>query len=221
MGASKIENIIVADSQFLVVETLKKVIGEDERFLLAGVASSRYDLFKLLEKTKSGLLITDIETIDYDGLDDLKIIKDEYPQIKLLVLTHSVSKSEFLTLTKLGIRNIVYKNADKEELWSAIRATLKNKKYFSEEIIDLYLEINENRHLVEEPRTLTPSEIEIVRMIANGLTTKDIASRRNISSHTVSTHRKNIFKKIGVTSASELIIHAIKAGWIDNIEYYI
>ena len=58
-------------------------------------------------------------------------------------------------------------------------------------------------------------------MIANGLTTKEIATKRIISNHTVSTHRKNIFKKIGVSNASELIIHAIKAGWIDNIEYYI
>jgi DNA-binding NarL/FixJ family response regulator len=58
-------------------------------------------------------------------------------------------------------------------------------------------------------------------LIANGMTTKEIAQRKNISHHTVSTHRKNIFRKLEVTSASELIMSAIKAGWIDNIEYYI
>ena len=68
---------------------------------------------------------------------------------------------------------------------------------------------------------MTVSEIEIVKMIANGLTTKEIASKRNISHHTVNTHRKNIFRKLEVTNASELIILAIKSGWIDNIEYYI
>ncbi len=122
---------------------------------------------------------------------------------------------------KLGIKNIVYKNVDRDELFSSIQATLKNKKFYSEEIIDLHLEINENKYSLDEPKNLTSSEIEIVRMIANGLTTKEIAIKKYISSHTVSTHRKNIFKKVGVSNASELIIHAIKAGWIDNIEYYI
>ena len=79
----------------------------------------------------------------------------------------------------------------------------------------------ENKYVIEDPKYLTVSEIEIVKLIANGLTTKEIAAKRNISYHTVNTHRKNIFKKVEVSNASELIILAIKAGWIDNIEYYI
>ena len=79
----------------------------------------------------------------------------------------------------------------------------------------------ENKYVIEDPKYLTVSEIEIVKLIADGLTTKEIASRRNISYHTVNTHRKNIFKKVEVSNASELIMHAIKAGWINNIEYYI
>jgi DNA-binding NarL/FixJ family response regulator len=58
-------------------------------------------------------------------------------------------------------------------------------------------------------------------MIAEGMTTKQIAASKSISFHTVMTHRKNIFRKLGVNSSSELIMFAIKAGWIDNIEYYI
>jgi DNA-binding NarL/FixJ family response regulator len=68
---------------------------------------------------------------------------------------------------------------------------------------------------------LTHTETEIVKMIAEGLTTKLIATTKNISFHTVMTHRKNIFKKLGVSSSSELIMYAIRSGWIDNIEYYI
>ena len=167
------------------------------------------------------MLITDIATIDYSGIEDLKIIQEEFPHFKILILTNNLSKAEFLTLTKLGIKNIANKNIDRDELLSAIQTTLKGKKFYSDEIIDLYLDLSENKYSVEEPKNLTASEIEIVKMIANGLTTKEIASKRIISYHTVSTHRKNIFKKIGVSNASELIIHAIKAGWIDNIEYYI
>ncbi len=197
------------------------MILEDVRYSLTGVARSRTELFNLLNTQPNTLLITDIATIDYNSIDDLKTITELYPRIKVLVLTNAVSKNEFLLLSRIGIKNVVYKNVDKEELLSAIQATLKGKKFYSDEILDLYLDLGENKFVPDEPKILTTTEIEIVRMIANGLTTKEIAAKRNISNHTVSTHRKNIFKKIGVTNASELIIHAIKAGWIDNIEYYI
>ncbi|MEI7828475.1 MAG: response regulator transcription factor [Prolixibacteraceae bacterium] len=215
------DHVLIADSQFLVTETLRNLILNDERYTLSGVVESRTELFNLIGTHRDSILITDIATIDYHNIDDLKTIKELYPLIKVLVLTNSVSKNEFLWLSKIGIKNIAYKNVDKEELLSAIQATAKGKKFYSDEILDLYLELSENKFSPEEPKTLTLSEIEIVRMIANGLTTKEIATKRIISNHTVSTHRKNIFKKIGVSNASELIIHAIKAGWIDNIEYYI
>jgi DNA-binding NarL/FixJ family response regulator len=221
MSSSEIQNVVIADSQFLVVETLKSLIKEDERYFLAGIAGTREDLFKILETVPTGLLITDTATIDYDGIEDLRIIREKYPQLLVLILTNSLSKAEFSGLSKLGIKGMIYKNIDQGELFSAIESTLKCKKYYSEEIIDLFLDHNENKYNAEDQKHLTSSEIEIVRLIANGLTTKEIAAKRNISYHTVNTHRKNIFRKVEVSNASELIIHAIKAGWIDNIEYYI
>lgn len=221
MSPNKTDNIFIADSQFLVVETLKMLFAGNGKYELRGIAETRNELFQMLRKFGSGLLITDIATMDYDGLADLKRIREEYPQISILVLTNFVGKVEFLTLTKFGIRNILYKNAGRDEVMSAIRAALKGEKFYSAEIIDLYLDSNTVKSPGDESGQLTASEIEIVRLIANGLTTKEIADRRNISIHTVSTHRKNIFRKVEVSSASELIMHAIKAGWIDNIEYYI
>ena len=221
MSTNKVDNLIIADSQYLVVEALKSLITSDGRYLLAGVAVTKGDLYKILAKTGIGLLITDTATVDYDGIDDLKTIRQNYPQISVLVLTNSISKAEFTGLTKSGIRNIIYKTADKDELFSAIESTLKGRKYYSEEVLDLFLDLNEGKYIPEDPKYLTASEIEIVKLIADGMTTKEIASKRNISYHTVNTHRKNIFRKVEVSNASELIIHAIKAGWIDNIEYYI
>jgi len=221
MSTNKTDNIIIADSQWLVVETLKALISSEEQFQLSGTVETRNELFRLLGKNWNGLLITDMATMDYDGLSDLKLIRDDFPQIRILILTNIIGKMEFLTLTKIGIKNIVYKNVDRDELMSAIQAALKGKKFYSEEIIDMYLDINEVKYPEDEPKNLTASEIEIVKLIASGLTTKEIADKRNISYHTVSTHRKNIFRKLEVSNASELIMHAIKAGWIDNIEYYI
>jgi DNA-binding NarL/FixJ family response regulator len=221
MSADKVYNLIIADSQFLIVQALRSLIGADKRYTLAGVAASRHELDKFLENGRGNLLITDFANIDYDGIGDLKIIRENYPQLPLLILTNSITKGEFAALTKIGVRNIIYKTADKEEIFSAIESALKSKKFYSDEILDLFFENNDNKYIPEDPKYLTASEIEIVKLIADGLTTKEIAIRKNISHHTVNTHRKNIFRKVEVSNASELIMHAIKAGWINNIEYYI
>lgn len=213
--------IILADTQFLVIEALKMLILQDDHYVLAGHAESKQDLFNLLNRVRGGVLITDTQTFVYSLPEDLRAIREEFPGMKILVLTNSLSKSDFHMLTKAGIKNIAYKNLDKEEILAAINATIKGKKYYSDEIIEQYIGLGISRLDIDEPRGLTASEIEIVRMIASGLTTKEIASKRIISSHTVSTHRKNIFRKVGVSNASELTLYAIKAGWIENIEYYI
>jgi DNA-binding CsgD family transcriptional regulator len=88
-------------------------------------------------------------------------------------------------------------------------------------LLDILLEVDQKKNSIEETGQLTISEIEIVRLISEGLTTKEIALRKFISFHTVISHRKNIFRKLGVTSISELIMYSIKAGWINTIEYYI
>ena len=213
-----VDNVIIADSQYLVVEALKSLIGNDERYFLAGVVDTQNELYKLLEKVPSGILITDFSNIDYDGVDDFKNIRDKYPLISILILTNVINKAEFAGLTKAGVKNMIYKTSDKDEIFNAIESALKGKKYYSDEILDLFLELGENKYAVEDPKHLTASEIEIVKLIANGLTSKEIAARRNISYHTVNTHRKNIFKKVEVSNASELTMHAIKSGWIENIE---
>jgi len=217
----KINKVIIADSQFLVVEALRSLIQAEQNLSITGIAATKHDLLRFLESGSADLLITDYVNIDYDGLDDLKVIRQKYPQVSILILTNTISKQEFAELTKSGIKNIIYKTAEKDEIFSAIESTLKSRKFYSDEILDLFLDISETKYVAEDPKTLTPSEIEIVKLIADGLTTKEIASKRNISYHTVNTHRKNIFRKVEVSNASELIMLAIKAGWIDNIEYYI
>ena len=221
MVTNKFADIVIADSQFLIVETLRKLINESENYSLAGIVETVDELDFVLSKKGKVLLIADNANLYFEETDDLCTFKKKYPELQILILTNAINKADFTALSKIGIRNIIYKNVDREELFDAIEATLKGKKYYSEEIMDLFMELNESKYVVEESKNLTSSEIEIVKLIANGLTTKEIAFKRNISYHTVNTHRKNIFRKLEVTNSSELIILAIKAGWIDNIEYYI
>lgn len=213
--------VIIADTQFLIVESLKSLLQVDEKHSVVAVASTKTGLIDLLEKHDNRLLIIDFALIDNFEIEDLKKINGEYPDVSILILTNALTRQEILDLTKSGFKNIIYKTADRDEILSAIDLTLKGKNYYSEEILDLLMDPAENKQTIEKPGRLTISEIEIVKLIANGLTAKEIASKKHISFHTVNTHRKNIFRKLGVSNASELIMVAIKAGWIDNIEYYI
>jgi DNA-binding NarL/FixJ family response regulator len=218
----KLKNrIIIADTQFLVVESLTSLLNADERYSVVAVVSSKSELIKVLSEVSDGLLLIDIALIDNFEITDLKNINYEYPDVSILILTNSLTKPEILELTKSGIKNIIYKTADREELLTAIDMAAKRKNYYSEEVLDLLIEPGERGQVNEKPGRLTFSEIEIVKLIANGLTAKEIALKKHISFHTVNTHRKNIFRKLGVSNSSELIMVAIKAGWIDNIEYYI
>ena len=220
MNTKNINPIIIADSQFLVVEALKTLIEADERFTLVGVAWNQNDLHNLLKAFRNALLITDFANIDFQGIDELRIIKQRYPQLSVLVLTNSLTNIEFTALNNLGIRNIIYKTAAKDVVINAFNSALKGENYYSDEISKLPAYLHRNRSNTDLQQ-LTTSEFEIVRLIAGGLTTKRIAVQKNISHHTVNTHRRNIFRKIEVSNANELILHAIKSGWIENVEYSI
>jgi DNA-binding NarL/FixJ family response regulator len=217
----KIVNILIADSQFLIVEALKSLFGSDERFAVVGVANTSFELVREMESIKEGILLVDPFSIDIDSLVEFKNQIQKFSGFRILILTNSVSKTDFMEMSRVGFKNILCKTIDREELFLALDLCLKDKKHYSSEILDLMMEMNANKQSFEENKSLTSSELEIVRLISQGFTTKEIAQRKHVSFHTVNTHRKNIFRKLGVSNASELVMLAIKSGWIDTIEYYI
>jgi DNA-binding NarL/FixJ family response regulator len=213
--------VLIADSQFLITESLKCILCNDDRFQISNVVVEKSELTKALAHEKISLLIIDPSFIELTSLSELKEITSSFQTLKILVITNGLNKAELHELNNIGITNIILKTADREELSEALASTLKGKKYYSNELLDLLFESNEKKTTVEESGQLTNTELEIVRLIAEGLTTKEIAARKFISFHTVITHRKNIFRKLGVSSVSELLMYSIKSGWINMIEYHI
>jgi DNA-binding NarL/FixJ family response regulator len=211
---------LIADSQFLTTESLKLILQNDGRFIIDRVVSDKSDLISSLKSDNPSFLIIDPSLIDFTGLTDLKEIRLNYPDMKLLIITNSVTKKELHELNNVGITNIILKSSDKKEIFDAVNSAISGKKYYSGELLDLLFEAND-RKPGEDSGQLTNSELEIVRLISEGLTTKEIASLKFLSFHTVISHRKNIFRKLGVTSVSELIMYSIKSGWINTIEYHI
>lgn len=209
-------SIAIADKQFLTTEALKSILSPKHHII--GVYQTKNDLLDCLNTTPVSLLIIDPALLNLDCPADLIRIKKNYSDTQILILTNSINKIKLAEINNAGIKNILLKTADKNELLQAIDSALNGKKHYSAEITETLIKKPVQQ---EDSSLLTNTETEIVRLIASGLTTKEIATRKFISFHTVMTHRKNIFRKLGVSNTSELIMYAIKAGLIDNIEYYI
>lgn len=212
--------VIIADNQFLVVDSLQKLLSDSFNIKADLIVNSKYDLMRFVKQYPLVLLIIDPNLMDFESLSEMRTIMQEQ-NCKVLVLTNILSKNDITELNATGIKNILLKTAEREEILAALRSTLAGKKYFCQEVLDIFTEIPQEKGLVKETGSLTHSETEIVKCIAEGLTTKQIAMHKHISFHTVMTHRKNIFRKLSVNNASELVMYAIRAGIIDTIEYHI
>jgi DNA-binding NarL/FixJ family response regulator len=213
--------ILIADSQFLVTDSLTRLIESENKYLLCDVADSRKNLLSLLKINSPDLLITDINLIDYDSPEDLRLILDEHKFLSVLILTNTLTPGEVGSLLKFGIKNIALKTDEKEDLLTSIEMAIKHRTQYSNQIIEMLLEKNEDKSFLVEPTSLTPSEIGIVKMVADGYSTKEIALKKHISYHTVVTHRKNIFRKLEINNVTELIRFAVRQGLIDYIDYNI
>lgn len=213
--------IAIADSQFLITESLKQFIQQQPNYQLVATVQTHRQLINLLTNSQIDLLITDFGTVDYPSIHTIQELINQQKNMRILILTNQILKHDFNELTLAGVKNIIYKTADAPELQMALQSTLHNRKFYCQEVLELIIDIPNPKNQTEKIPQLTSTETDIVKLIAQGMTTKEIAAQKHISFHTVMTHRKNIFRKLNVNNSSELIMLAIKAGWIDNIEYYI
>jgi DNA-binding NarL/FixJ family response regulator len=213
--------VLVADSQFLITESLKYLLLQNGKHEVSNVVSEKDEVIRILTNESIGILIIDPFFTDFNEIADLKIITVNFPFVKIIVLVNSITRKELHELNSIGITNVVLKTAGQQDIFDSLNSALAGKKYYSNELLDLLFDQNNNKGAIPDTGQLTVSEHEIVRLISEGLTTKEIAARKFISFHTVISHRKNIFRKLGVKSVSELIMYGIKAGWITTIEYYI
>lgn len=216
-----IPKILIADSQFLITTSLKSLIESETNYIICGITDNRSALPALLKEHNPDLLITDPNMVDYESSEDMKEYLTAYSNLAILILSNQLTQSEIGLLLKAGIRNIALKTDGKEELLYSIKMALLQRKQFSEPVHEIILQSGESRTVIAGPCGLTNSELEIVKLISNGNTTKDIALKKSISVHTVMTHRKNIFRKLEINNVSELIRFAVKSGLIDYIEYNI
>jgi DNA-binding NarL/FixJ family response regulator len=214
-------HIIIADNQFLITETLQKVIHDEFPDINCILADNKNRLIKALAVQPISLVIMDYINLAFENADEIKRQVLTNNKTKVLLLVNSLQRNELIDLSAAGIKNILLKNSDRYELITGIKSAMSGKKYYCQEVLDLFSDIHDGKPVTRDNGSLTYSEVEIVKAIAEGYTTKQIAAKKFISHHTVMTHRKNIFRKLAVNNASELVMFAIRSGIIEAVDYQI
>lgn len=211
------KKILIADTQFLTSRALETILKE--KFMILGSVDNKQDLIHSVLHGTPDLIIIEYTLFEKLVLREIEEISKSGARI--LIISSKITQTELAKINEACIDAVLLKNTDEFELFTAVETCLRGKRYYSEEILGQIIDKSQKKNSLGESTQLTPSELEIVRLIAEGLTTKQIAAKKFLSFHTVMTHRKNIFRKTEVKSVSELVMLAVKSGWIDNIEYYI
>ena len=214
------KHVLIAEGQYLISRSLAELLSEKCQFIIKEIVTSRKDLERSIKEGQLSLLIIDVNHFGFESPSDLKTLIGSV-SAPVLVLTNSLTRGELAGLDSIGIKNILFKSSNESEILTAVDLALQGKKYYGREVMEILLEKGDWKRATQENSSLTSAEIDIVKLIAEGMTTKEIASRKNVSFHTIMTHRKNIFRKARVNNASELVMFAIRAGIIDTIEYQI
>ena len=215
--------IVIADKQVLFRLGIESVLKKYPQFDIVDQVDNKNNMMDALKKHHPDILIVDFMEIDFLKPGHFSVINELYPQTNCLILTNNDIDEYISELLDLGISGYLLKNCNIHELIVALETLSQGKKYFCSKVVEiLYSNRNTKPTKQTEPHnSLTKKELEIIELIAQGISYKEIADRLFISLHTAHTHRKNIFKKTGVKKSSELIRFALKNNIIDDIDYYI
>ncbi len=203
--------IFIADDHQILIDGIISFFNELEGFEVIGYANDGLNLLNDIAIKTPDVILLDLNMPKLDGLSTLKKLKENYPNIKVIILSN-YHQSQLIKETKaLGADGYVLKNGSKSDLLNAISAVSEGKAYFAEE------ELAQDTKLVftdefMKKHQLTKREVEIIRLVCQELNSKEIADKLFIAEFTVTTHRRNILSKLAIKNTPGLINFAKQNG---------
>lgn len=208
---------IIADNRDITSDALELYITRlgDYRIVRSDSVKS---LAAFLNVYRDAVLLLDPQLLDFGNITALKDFLNLHTGNPTVLIPSEVSSSIADDFRALRNVSLVLKRNSREEIISAIKSALRGDRYFSYEITSLLLSASQKPQVSTK---LTYTETEILKLIADGLSVKEIAASRNCSIHTVNSHKKNIFHKLHINSVYEATKYALRAGLKELVEYYI
>ena len=210
---------IIADNQELTRYALESLLKKDDENVVYR-AFDRAGLVALLKEHESAVVLLDYTLFDFTDEDQLLIIAERFSLSDWILISDELTPQFIRRVVYSSHQfSVVFKDGPMSELREALQTVERHTRFLSQRVLETI--ITQQQEEEERPSILTTTEMEIVKAIAQGKTTKEIAAERFSSIHTVTTHRKNIFRKLGINTAHEAVKYALRAGLIDPSEFYI
>jgi DNA-binding NarL/FixJ family response regulator len=210
---------ILADNQEITRFAIDSLLKQNEEENQIYRASDKTSLVEQLKAHENAIVVLDYTLFDFADEDQLLIVSERFSLSQWLLFSEELTP-QFLRRVIYSSHqfSIVFKDGPLKDLRDALQAMRHHQRFISQRALEVIITQQQDE---EKPDLLTATEAEIVKAIAQGKTTKEIAEERFSSVHTITTHRKNIFRKLGVNTAHEVIKYAIRAGLVDPSEFYI
>lgn len=214
--------ILIADDHHLVAESLSMLLETTEKFEIIGIVNNGWQALSFIENNTVDVVLADIHMPLLNGLEMAIKLKEKSSSTSIIMLTMSEEAQHIREAIQAGVHGYVMKSAEKPELIKAIKTVVSGEKYFSEKIIKKLAEIQDvqspnGKTRVEDILPLTKREIEILKLIVEDLSNIEIGEHLHISSTTVETHRRNLMKKVGVSTAIGLMRWGLKHGLVEGV----
>ncbi|MDR1763393.1 MAG: response regulator transcription factor [Dysgonamonadaceae bacterium] len=210
---------IIADNQAISkagIRFLLKECGFADRIM---EAPTKKELISLVSEFSDAAVVLDYTNLDFNNIEELLIVASRFPAIDWLLFSDELALPFLKRISIEEAFGILLKNSSDEEIREALRNVLRGKRYVCPRLKQFILDFIESKE--SEKQLLTSSEKEILKLIALGKSVKEIAEERFSSIHTITTHKKNIFRKLEVNNVYEATKYALRSGLVDATEYYI
>jgi DNA-binding NarL/FixJ family response regulator len=215
------KTILIIDDHPLFREGLKAIIGRDHRFEVVGEAGNGHKGLQIARELKPDLVLVDMSLPDQSGIQLTREIKNASPKTHIMIITMHSKVDYIVKAFQAGAKGYVVKESTSKRLLQGMDAVLKGEYFMDSSVSHMVVE-----KLMQFPKkeakitdatyeTLTPREQEIMALLAQGLSAKQIAEKLFISPKTVENHRSNILRKLNMHSTLELVRHAARLGIID------
>ena len=214
--ATRAVRVLIADDQTLFRAGLAKLLNEDPRVEVVGQAFDGADAAKQAGKLKPDVVLMDLKMPNVDGIEATRQILEADPNIKVLILTTFETDNHVIQALKVGASGYVLKDSSAEAITSSIVAVMSGEKVMASAVANRVLEMLTGTTTPKEFYDgLTNREIEILKLLANGMANKQIAYRLKISEKTVRNHVSNTYEKLGIYDRSQAVLYAVKKGLVE------
>lgn len=210
--------ILLADDHTVIRSGLRVLLERQSEFRVVAEAADGRQAVDLVERERPDVVIMDLAMPNLNGIEAARQISARHPKVAVVVLSMHSDESYVLRALKAGARAYLLKDAAEHELIHAVHAVHAGKSFFSPQISGMlqedYVRQLKHRGVEDTYDLLTPREREVLQLLAEGKSNKDVANGLNLSLYTVETHRGNILQKLNLHSVPELILYAVRKGVI-------